>query len=82
MCPLCDQRCDYWYLERSCSYSTVSHVFDNEGTVFFAAFMAVWGKISLKCTFMAVWGKISLKCTFMTVWDKISLKCTFMAAWG
>ena len=44
MCPECDERCSYWYLERSCTYSTVTYLFDNEGTVFFAAFMAVWGQ--------------------------------------
>ncbi|RUS88406.1 hypothetical protein EGW08_003862 [Elysia chlorotica] len=42
MCPLCDGRCTYWRLERSCVYSRVTSLFDNEATVFFAAFMALW----------------------------------------
>ncbi|XP_076466402.1 anoctamin-4-like isoform X2 [Babylonia areolata] len=42
MCPLCDGRCPYWYLYKSCTYSIVTYLFDNEATVFFAAFMALW----------------------------------------
>ncbi|CAG5126762.1 unnamed protein product, partial [Candidula unifasciata] len=42
MCPLCDQRCSWWKLGRSCIYSRVSYLFDNEATVAFAAFMALW----------------------------------------
>lgn len=42
MCPLCDMRCDYWKLSRSCTYSTITYFFDNEATVFFACFMALW----------------------------------------
>jgi hypothetical protein len=44
MCPLCDQRCDYWYLRKSCTYSLITYFFDNEATVFFAGFMALWGE--------------------------------------
>ncbi|KAK7107832.1 hypothetical protein V1264_015682 [Littorina saxatilis] len=42
MCPVCDERCTYWRLYRSCTYSTVTYLFDNEATVIFAAFMALW----------------------------------------
>ncbi|GFO42122.1 anoctamin [Plakobranchus ocellatus] len=42
MCPLCDGRCTYWRLARSCVYSRLTSLFDNEATVAFAAFMALW----------------------------------------
>ncbi|BFZ09443.1 hypothetical protein BsWGS_12480 [Bradybaena similaris] len=42
MCPLCDESCSWWKLGRSCVYSRVSYLFDNEATVAFAAFMALW----------------------------------------
>ena len=44
MCPLCDKRCSYWRLVTSCTYSRLTYLFDNYATVFFAGFMAVWGK--------------------------------------
>lgn len=44
MCPVCDERCSYWFLQRSCLYSQVTYLFDNEATVAFAAFMALWGE--------------------------------------
>lgn len=47
MCPQCDAKCDYWYLDETCNYSRVAHLFDNKMTVFFATFMAVWGESSL-----------------------------------
>ncbi|KAM3919344.1 anoctamin-9 isoform 2-T2 [Leptodactylus fuscus] len=48
MCPLCDQKCPYWPLSDTCTYAKVTHLFDNEGTVFFAMFMAVWATIFLE----------------------------------
>ncbi|XP_026873488.2 anoctamin-5b isoform X3 [Electrophorus electricus] len=42
MCPLCDKKCSYWKLNSSCLSSLQSHMFDNEGTVFFAMFMGIW----------------------------------------
>ena len=45
MCPLCDKRCSYWKLTTSCNYSRLTYLFDNPATVFFAGFMAVWGKL-------------------------------------
>lgn len=44
MCPQCDEQCDYWYLSDTCVYSRISHLFDNNLTVFFACFMSFWGK--------------------------------------
>ncbi|CAL1532669.1 unnamed protein product [Lymnaea stagnalis] len=45
MCPLCDGRCEYWRLKTSCIYSRVTYLFDNEATVAFAAFMALWSTV-------------------------------------
>ncbi|KAK3739467.1 hypothetical protein QZH41_007863, partial [Actinostola sp. cb2023] len=50
MCPLCDVDCSYWSLTISCRYARLTHLFDNEGTVFFAAFMALWSAV-----FLEVW---------------------------
>lgn len=43
MCPLCT-RCPYWNLSDTCFQAQTSVIFDNSATVFFAAFMALWGK--------------------------------------
>ncbi|XP_041930207.1 anoctamin-9 isoform X1 [Alosa sapidissima] len=48
MCPRCDERCDVWKLSDTCSYAKVSHLFDNEGTVAFAMFMAIWATMFLE----------------------------------
>ncbi|XP_063800798.1 anoctamin-9 isoform X2 [Pseudophryne corroboree] len=48
MCPLCDQNCPYWPLSDTCTYAKVTHLFDNEGTVFFAMFMALWATLFLE----------------------------------
>lgn len=45
MCPLCDGRCGYWRLVRSCSYARVTYLFDNPATVAFAGFMALWATV-------------------------------------
>uniref|UniRef100_A0A8C4PNK5 Anoctamin n=1 Tax=Equus asinus TaxID=9793 RepID=A0A8C4PNK5_EQUAS len=48
MCPLCDFVCDYWRLNTTCLASQVSHLFDNESTVFFAIFMGIWVTLFLE----------------------------------
>ncbi|KAL4640703.1 anoctamin-4 isoform X2 [Arapaima gigas] len=48
MCPLCDKYCPYVRLSDSCIYAKVTHLFDNEATVFFAVFMAVWATVFLE----------------------------------
>ncbi|KAK7176439.1 hypothetical protein R3I93_000621 [Phoxinus phoxinus] len=50
MCPRCDTRCSAWNLSDTCTYAKVSQLFDNEGTVFFAMFMAIWATL-----FLEVW---------------------------
>ncbi|XP_008588678.1 PREDICTED: anoctamin-3-like [Galeopterus variegatus] len=47
MCPLCDKNCSLQRLNDSCVYAKVTYLFDNGGTVFFAIFMAIWGKYVL-----------------------------------
>uniref|UniRef100_A0A803TN85 Anoctamin n=1 Tax=Anolis carolinensis TaxID=28377 RepID=A0A803TN85_ANOCA len=48
MCPICDKYCPFMRLSDSCIYAKVTHLFDNGATVFFAVFMAVWGKSCFK----------------------------------
>lgn len=48
MCPLCDKGCKVWHLSDTCTYAKVSLLFDNNGTVLFAMFMAVWATLFLE----------------------------------
>ncbi|XP_034040234.1 LOW QUALITY PROTEIN: anoctamin-9-like [Thalassophryne amazonica] len=48
MCPRCDKMCPAWKLSDTCIYAKVSHLFDNEGTVAFAMFMAIWATLFLE----------------------------------
>lgn len=48
MCPRCDKRCLVWQLSDTCTYAKVSQLFDNEGTVAFAMFMAIWATLFLE----------------------------------
>ncbi|KAK2172148.1 hypothetical protein NP493_989g01025 [Ridgeia piscesae] len=48
MCPLCDTDCDLQPLKTSCNYARLTHMFDNDATVFFAFFMAIWASVFLK----------------------------------
>ncbi|XP_051503264.1 anoctamin-9-like [Myxocyprinus asiaticus] len=48
MCPRCDKKCSVWNLSDTCTYSKVSQLFDNEGTVAFAMFMAIWATLFLE----------------------------------
>ncbi|NWT84261.1 ANO9 protein, partial [Lanius ludovicianus] len=48
MCPLCDQNCSFWVLSDTCTYAKVTHMIDNEATVAFAMFMAIWATVFLE----------------------------------
>ncbi|KAM3919662.1 anoctamin-5 isoform 6-T6 [Leptodactylus fuscus] len=48
MCPLCDQRCEFWRLNITCQPSQYSHLFDNVATLFFAIFMGIWVTLFLE----------------------------------
>ncbi|NWX16228.1 ANO9 protein, partial [Aegotheles bennettii] len=62
MCPLCDQRCPFWRLSDTCTYAKVTHIFDNEGTVLFAMFMAIWATV-----FLELWKR--WRARVVTSWD-------------
>ncbi|NXT96055.1 ANO9 protein, partial [Anhinga rufa] len=62
MCPLCDQQCPFWRLSDTCTYAKVTHMIDNEGTVLFAMFMAIWATV-----FLELWKR--QRATVVTNWD-------------
>uniref|UniRef100_A0A8C3JBH8 Anoctamin n=1 Tax=Calidris pygmaea TaxID=425635 RepID=A0A8C3JBH8_9CHAR len=62
MCPLCDQKCPFWLLSDTCTYAKVTHMIDNEGTVLFAMFMAIWATV-----FLELWKR--KRATVVTTWD-------------
>ncbi|KAM9606713.1 LOW QUALITY PROTEIN: anoctamin-9 [Morphnus guianensis] len=62
MCPLCDQKCPFWLLSDTCTYAKVTHMIDNEGTVLFAMFMAIWATV-----FLELWKR--KRANVVTDWD-------------
>ncbi|NXM68843.1 ANO9 protein, partial [Serilophus lunatus] len=62
MCPLCDQKCPFWVLSDTCTYAKVTHMIDNEATVVFAMFMAIWATV-----FLELWKRQRAK--VVTDWD-------------
>ncbi|XP_076769307.1 anoctamin-9 isoform X1 [Arvicanthis niloticus] len=48
MCPLGDHSHRYQPLSDMCTFSKLTHLFDNEGTVLFAIFMALWATVFLE----------------------------------
>ncbi|XP_075154912.1 anoctamin-1 isoform X4 [Haematobia irritans] len=48
MCPQCDRKCDYWELNKTCGFSKVNYLIDNNMTVVFAFVMAIWAVIYLE----------------------------------
>ncbi|KAK2853431.1 hypothetical protein Q5P01_006092 [Channa striata] len=66
MCPRCDSnKCQVWQLSDTCAYAKVSHLFDNEGTVAFAMFMAVWATV-----FLELWKRH--RATYVSQWKVYS----------
>ncbi|CAM6031852.1 unnamed protein product, partial [Sphagnum compactum] len=53
-CPLCDKHCDYWLLEKTCTFSRITNLFDNDFTVVFAILMCLWTTI-----FLELWKRYS-----------------------
>lgn len=47
MCPLCDP-CDFWSLNRVCTFAKVTSLIDNDFTVFYSLFMTAWGVLYLR----------------------------------
>ncbi|KAM3670006.1 anoctamin-9 [Ammospiza maritima maritima] len=62
MCPLCDQNCSFWLLSDTCMYAKVTHMIDNEATVVFAMFMAIWATV-----FLELWKRE--RANVVTSWD-------------
>ena len=70
MCPLCDIDCSYWTLTKSCDYAKVTHLFDHEGTVFFAVFMSLWATV-----FLEVWRRRQISLAYE--WDMLQFEEEF-----
>ncbi|NXR32532.1 ANO9 protein, partial [Zosterops hypoxanthus] len=64
MCPVCDQNCSFWVLSDTCTYAKVTHMIDNEATVVFAMFMAIWATV-----FLELWKRE--RATVATSWDLV-----------
>nr|CAD7605732.1 unnamed protein product [Timema genevievae] len=64
MCPMCEHYtdCGFQKLSSSCLYATLTHLFDNMSTMFFALFMAVWST-----TFLELWKR--RQAVFMWSWN-------------
>ncbi|XP_059959621.1 anoctamin-9 [Mesoplodon densirostris] len=48
MCPRGDHNPRYQRLSETCAFAKLTHLFDNEGTVLFAMFMALWATVFLE----------------------------------
>ncbi|XP_065672900.1 anoctamin-3 isoform X2 [Hydra vulgaris] len=48
MCPLCDKDCNYFYLDETCLYARIAHVFDNSATPMLSVFMSLWSVLYLE----------------------------------
>uniref|UniRef100_A0A8D0QQM3 Anoctamin n=1 Tax=Sus scrofa TaxID=9823 RepID=A0A8D0QQM3_PIG len=48
MCPRGDHSRRYRRLSETCTFAKLTHLFDNEGTVLFAIFMALWATVFLE----------------------------------
>ncbi|XP_073908253.1 anoctamin-9 isoform X2 [Castor canadensis] len=48
MCPVGDHGGGYQLLSETCTFAKLTHFFDNEGTVVFAIFMALWATVFLE----------------------------------
>ena len=47
MCPICDP-CDFWKLQEACDTTKYKTLFDNDLTVAFSVFMALWSVFFLE----------------------------------
>ncbi|XP_041052687.1 anoctamin-9-like isoform X2 [Carcharodon carcharias] len=68
MCPLCDNRCQYWRLNETCTNAKITQLFDHEITVVFAMIMAIWATV-----FLELWKRARAKtaCSWdLCRWDE------------
>uniref|UniRef100_T1GN26 Anoctamin n=1 Tax=Megaselia scalaris TaxID=36166 RepID=T1GN26_MEGSC len=56
MCPQCDKKCDFWWLNETCTSSKFNYIIDNNYTVFYALFMSIWAVLYLE-----LWKRYSAK---------------------
>ena len=68
MCPPCDETCDFWFYSSSCLFARISMLFDNVGTLVFAAIMALWGKLLI--VVIAIMLCIVLAVLFLEFWKR------------
>uniref|UniRef100_A0A0N5A9A2 Anoctamin n=1 Tax=Syphacia muris TaxID=451379 RepID=A0A0N5A9A2_9BILA len=73
MCPSCHRYCDFTQLNSSCTYAKISYMFDNYGTVAFAALMSILATLFLegwkryRCEFAWKWGLLDFEVDEETV---------------
>ena len=48
MCPRCDQKCNYYYLNSTLNSARFSYVFDNNSTLIYGSLIAIWAIIFLE----------------------------------
>jgi len=59
MCPKCDKECGYWNLSSSCLATELTHIVDNNATIFFAIFMSLWATL-----FLELWKRRQFKLNY------------------
>ncbi|XP_064226384.1 anoctamin-9 isoform X1 [Aotus nancymaae] len=62
MCPLGDHSRRYQRLSETCTFAKLTHLFDNDGTVVFAIFMALWATV-----FLEIWKR--QRASVVLQWD-------------
>eukprot|EP00074_Homo_sapiens_P095092 XP_016873134.1 anoctamin-9 isoform X2 [Homo sapiens] len=68
MCPLGDHSRRYQRLSETCTFAKLTHLFDNDGTVVFAIFMALWATV-----FLEIWKRQRARVVLhwdLYVWDE------------
>ncbi|XP_054293625.1 anoctamin-9 isoform X2 [Pongo pygmaeus] len=68
MCPLGDHSRRYRRLSETCTFAKLTHLFDNDGTVMFAIFMALWATV-----FLEIWKRQRARVVLhwdLYVWDE------------
>ena len=48
MCPLCDKACQFYFLNETCLYAQLTHLFDNDATPFLSVLLSLWSVFYLE----------------------------------
>lgn len=80
MCPQCNAKCDYWYLNETCIYSRISSLFDNNLTIYFAVFMSFWGNSWYLSFFQVLTWFIFAATLYLELWKRYSVN--LIHRWG